>query len=125
VTAEAQGKGGDVGGKERRSWLRPQEGLGADRGGAGGPGFLKQPKNISGRVKLLARLAAIAFGTLEIAGIDALGRIREQRGGYAPARGGQAERDLGVKFGLGGGLKFNLRILAGRPIFGTVDALQA
>jgi hypothetical protein len=69
---------------------------------------------------LLARLPAIVLGTLEIAGLDALGREYEQVGGYAPTRGGQGERDLDVK--LGRGLKFDLRIWSGRSIFGILQA---
>ena len=40
-----------------------------------------------------------ALGAEKVVGLNALGREHEQVGGYAPAGGGQDERDLGVKLG--------------------------
>jgi hypothetical protein len=112
-----QGEGGGARRRERRSWGRPQERLGPDPSRGGCPGFLKLPKNISGRVKLLARLAAVVLGTEKVAGLDALGREYEQVGGYAPPRGGQGERDFAVKC--------YLPSWPWRPIFEIRNALQA
>jgi hypothetical protein len=74
---------------------------------------LELPECVVRLDKLLARSLAIALGAEKVTGLDALGREREQAGGYAPARSGQGERNLGVKLGRGWVLKFNLRIFLG------------
>jgi hypothetical protein len=52
------------------------ERLRRERGTLGSPGFLKLPKNISGRVKLLAGVAAIALSAEKVASLDQLSRER-------------------------------------------------
>jgi hypothetical protein len=78
-----------------------------DRRGGGCPVFLELSKNMIDRDELLARALAIVFGVEKVAGFDQLGREREHGGGHASARGGQGERDLGVKFGF---VEFDLPI---------------